>query len=294
MEYLPIYLLVAAAITSIAAVLITRVIQKDTLLPGETPTFIQEYLTKLEKKLERSRTGITVEQFMALQVGCPAILAFASYFLSDDRTLMLVLILLGCTLPNMFLSIKKGDEDKKFEERFLRALSQMASSLHSGMTVEQAIDSVIDCELLHDSIRDDFRALSSNLRLGKSISDTFFEYAEKTGNKDVHDVATAITIMTAVGGDAGEAIEKLQKNIEDRFMYRKKRESMMTESRIIALFADLMPILILVGTYLFMPDVIRSYFQDTTMMLIFFAVIAVLLVGSSIIHKMLGNKIDIS
>lgn len=134
----------------------------------------------------------------------------------------------------------------------------------------------------------------SKLKLGTSISDAFFEFAKDTENKDVFDVATAITIMTDVGGDAGEAIEKLQKNIEDRLMYRKKRQSMMTESQIIVLFADIMPIVILAGTYLFMPEVIKSYFESSVMTIAFLVIVAVLLAGSVVVHKMLGNKMDLN
>lgn len=293
MEFLHIYVLVAAAVACVTAIFVTKVMQKTTILQG-TNTFDRQYLEKLEYNLRRSKTGITVQQFLAMQVGCPALLAFVSFFLSDDRSLMLILIILGAMLPNMFIMLQKGSADKKFEDRFVRALTQMASSLHSGMTVEQAIDSVVNCELLHDSIRDDFRVLSSKLKLGTSISDAFFEYAKDTENKDVHDVATAITIMTDVGGDAGEAIEKLQKNIEDRLMYRKKRQSMMTESQIIVIFADVMPIIILVGTYLFMPDIIKSYFSSSIMTVAFLVIVGILLVGSVIVHKMLGNKVDLN
>lgn len=294
MEFLHIYLLVAAAISCITAIFVTKVMQKNTILHRNSTTFIQKYLENLEHNLERSRTGITVQQFLVLQIGSPAILAFLSFFISDDRSLMLILIILGAMLPNMFLMIQKGSANKKFEDRFVRALTQMASSLHSGMTVEQAIDSVVNCELLHESIRDDFRILSSKLKLGTSISDAFFEFAKDTENKDVFDVATAITIMTDVGGDAGEAIEKLQKNIEDRLMYRKKRQSMMTESQIIVLFADIMPIIILAGTYLFMPEVIKSYFESSVMTIAFLVIVAILLIGSVVVHKMLGNKMDLN
>lgn len=294
MEFLHIYLLVAAAVACVTAIFVTKVLQRTTILKGNGNTFIQQYLEKLEYNLRRSKTGITVQQFLAMQVGCPALLAFVSFFVTDDRTLMLILIILGAMMPNMILTLQKGSADKKFEDRFVRALAQMASSLHSGMTVEQAIDSVVDCELLHESIRDEFSILSSQMKLGESISDVFFEFAKETGNKDVYDVATAITIMTAVGGDAGEAIEKLQKNIEDRLMYRKKRESMMTESKIISIFADVMPIIILIGTYVFMPETIQSYFETPVMTISFVSIIAVLLIGSVIVHKMLGNKIDVS
>lgn len=69
---------------------------------------------------------------------------------------------------------------------------------------------------------------------------------------------------------------------------------MMTESKLIAIFSDVMPILILAGTYLFMPDSINAYFQNNTMTLIFLALIAVLFIGSVVVHKMLANTFDAS
>lgn len=294
MEFLHIYLLITAAFASLCAILITRIINKETILRGENPTFIQNYIGNLSYKLERGRTGITIQQYFAFQLGCPALLAFGAYFISDDRTLMLIFVLLGFLMPSMYINLQKESEDKKFEDRFVRALSQLASSLHSGMTVEQAIDSVVNCELLNPAIREDFQILSSKLKLGMPISDAFFDFAKMTNNKDAYDVATAIIIMTDVGGDAGVAIEKLQKNIEDRLLYRRKRESMMTESKIIALFADIVPIIILAGTYIMMPDTIAAYFETPMMTAVFIIVIVILLVGSIVVHKMLGNKLDAS
>lgn len=294
MEFLHIYLLVTAALGSLCAILITKVIYKETILKGESPTFVQKYIDDLAHKLERGRVGITVQQYFVFQLGCPAILAFTAYFISDDRTLMLIFILLGFMMPSVYINLQKESEDKKFEDRFVRALSQLASSLHSGMTIEQAIDSVVNCALLNDAIREDFQTLSSKLKLGMPIGDAFYDFAKMTGNKDAYDVATAVVIMTDVGGDAGVAIEKLQKNIEDRLLYRKKRESMMAESKVIALFADIVPIVILAGTYIMMPDTIESYFETPLMTAVFVGIIAILLIGSIVVHKMLGNKIDAS
>lgn len=294
MEFLHLYLLVATAICAAAAILITKVIGKSTILDDGSETYVQNYLKRLSHDLDRSRTGISVPQYFVMKLGCPALLAFASYFISDDRTLMLIFVILGFFTPDAVIKLKKGSENLKFEERFVRALSQMASSLHSGMTVEQAIDSVVDCELLHKTIRDDFQLLSSKLKLGIPISQAFYEFAEVTESRDAKDVATAITIMTDIGGDSGVAIEKIQKNIEDRLLYRKKRESMMTESKIIVLASDLMPLLILAGIYVFMPGSIQSFFENSTMTFIFIGVIILLAVGSVVVHKMLGSKIDAS
>lgn len=294
MQFLHIYLLVATAICSFAAIFITRIVEKEDRLDSGNRTYVQRYFERLEHDLERSRTGLSIQQYFVLKIGCPAVLAFLSYFVSENRSLMLVCIILGALIPDAIIKIKKGTENAKFESRFVRALSQMASSLHSGMTVEQAIDSVIDSELLHKNIREDFRLLSSKMKLGISISQAFYEFAEVTESKDAKDVATAITIMTDVGGDAGVAIEKIQKNIEDRLLYRKKRESMMTESKLIVITSDVLPILILAGIYLFMPGAIQSFFETPMLTAVFAGVIFLLAVGSLVVHKMLGNKIDAS
>ena len=48
MEFLHIYLLVAAAISCLTAILITKVIQKDTILRGDNTTFVQKYIENLQ------------------------------------------------------------------------------------------------------------------------------------------------------------------------------------------------------------------------------------------------------
>ncbi len=294
MKFLHIYLLIFAAFSSFFSIFITKSMEKSTVLENDNPDFIHRYIARVGRDLERGHVGISVAQYFTMKIGCPALLAFVSYFISDNRTLMLIFILSGFFMPDMLLTLKRESENKKFEDRFVRALAQMAASLHSGLTVEKAIDSVVNCELLDDSIRDDFRLLSSKLKLGTPLADAFFDYAKLTDSKDAYDVATAIVIMNELGGDAGVAIEKLQKNIENRLLYRRKRESMMTESKLIATFADIVPLVILAGTYILMPDTIAAYFETPTMTIAFITIIVIMLIGSVVVHKMLGNKVDAS
>ena len=136
--------------------------------------------------------------------------------------------------------------------------------------------------------------ISSKLKLGHPIPETFEEYAEETGSKDAKDVATAITIMLEVGGDPGKAIEKLQRDIENRLLYRRKRESMMTEGRIISIASDVVPILVLAGTAVLMPGTLQSYFESPLLLMVFAGMLVTMLVGSIVVHHMLDDKADVS
>ena len=292
MEFLHIYLVAGLAIFSLAGIIIYKVIQREQILGNTEDSFIEKYIKDKERELVQGRIDIPIETFIALKALLPVAFGLFGYIVLKDQAMMLVLSALGFFLPDIFLSFKRDSEKKKFESRFIRALGQMASSLHSGMTIEQAIDSVIKCELLHETIKEDFKMLSSKLKLGVSISNAFYEYADMTGSKDVADVATAITIMTSLGGDAGVAVEKIQKNIEDRLLYRKKRSSMMTESKILTIASDVVPVIILAGSFVFMPDAMMEYVRDPDKIIILAVIVGLLLLGSLIVHKMLNNKID--
>lgn len=294
MGLFPIFLLIAAFTCCCLAIAIIKCLQKETVLQTDAPPFIKKYQKKISHDLSRSHLNMNLQEYFLLEAGCPVVLAVTGALLLKSWVVVLIFAVIGFLIPPILIAMKKSQENKKFEGRFVRALAQMAAALHSGMTVEQALMTVSDCELLHENIRDDFRVLYSKLKLGMPISNAFYEFAEMTESKDAYDVATAITIMTEVGGDAGVAIEKIQKNIENRLLYRKKRESMMTESKLIALFADIVPLVILAGTFLFMPDCIDSYFRTFATTAIFIGSVIMLIIGSIVVHRMLDNKIDAS
>ena len=66
MEFIPIYLLVVAAVASVTALLITKVTVKETVLKSGRPTVIENYIRKLEHDLERSRVKITATEYIVM------------------------------------------------------------------------------------------------------------------------------------------------------------------------------------------------------------------------------------
>lgn len=294
MKYFSIILLAVGTIFSLFFIFIVRVATKKGALGNTSDNYVTAYFKKVEREIKLSGTDLNLEKYLILQFITPIFVgAFAAAFLNNAvGTIMLMAVV--AMSPKILLEIKKTSADRKFEDRYVRALSQMASSLHSGKTIGQAIDAVASNDLLDGKIREDFRKMSSKIKLGTSIPQTFKDYADETGSKDAADVATAISIMIEVGGDPGKAVEKLANDIESRLLYRRKRESMMTEGKLISLASDLVPFLILGGTAILMPGTIQAYFTSPLLLAIFIAVIVVMLIGSVIVHKMLDDKVDVS
>lgn len=295
MEFFHFYILVGVIFLSMTLAVITAVAGKKTVLKSEKDDIVTAFIKEKERQLKRSKTGITLKDYLLALVACPALLCAAVMYVMPTKPMMVFpAIIGGLLLPDIYVRSKKGKEDKLFPDRFAKALSQMSSSLNANMSFEQAIDSVVDNELLSDSIRDDFRVLSAKIKLGMSIPQVFEEYAAYTKDDDVKDTAITISIMMDIGKDEALAIKEIQKSIEDRLLYRKKRDSMMTESKIMIQFGDWMPILTVGMLYLFAPGMLSAYFTSIPMMMVFAALIGMMLLGSLVTHKLIVQKKDIS
>lgn len=294
MGYFVVILLAISAVYCFFGAFILKIASQKRVLGGKPDNFVYKGLVSLEKKLEHSGSSLTVSQYLAFQFIIPVLAGVLSGLFQDSILTAILLMVSIAMLPRLILAVKKSSEDRKFEDRYARALSQMASALHSGRTIGQAVDTVATCDLLDPQTQKEFMQISSKLKLGHPIPETFEEYAEETGSKDAKDVATAITIMLEVGGDPGKAIEKLQRDIENRLLYRRKRESMMTEGRIISIASDVVPILVLAGTAVLMPGTLQSYFESPLLLMVFAGMLVTMLVGSIVVHHMLDDKADVS
>ena len=214
MGYFVVILLAISAVYCFFGAFILKIASQKRVLGGKPDNFVYKGLVSLEKKLEHSGSSLTVSQYLAFQFIIPVLAGVLSGLFQDSILTAILLMVSTAMLPRLILAVKKSSEDRKFEDRYARALSQMASALHSGRTIGQAVDTVATCDLLDPQTQKEFMQISSKLKLGHPIPETFEEYAEETGSKDAKDVATAITIMLEVGGDPGKAIEKLEKASE--------------------------------------------------------------------------------
>jgi len=294
MQYFAVILLAAGAIFCLFGAAIVKTATTQGALGNRGDNYVTEYISKVEHDLKLTGAGMTLDQYLALQFIMPVALGALSAELFGSVPGTVMLMALGAMLPKLIVELKRNTAKRNFETRYVRALSQMASALHSGRSVGQAVDAVAACDLLDEKMRNDFRGLSAKIKLGTPIAQVFEEYAEDSDSNDAEDVATAISIMMEVGGDPGKAVEKLENDIERRLLYRRKRESMMVEGKLISLMSDIVPFIILGGTFIVMPGTIQSYFTSPLLTAVFVGVIVVMAIGSVITHKMLDDKADIS
>lgn len=296
MEFTYLYMLVTAIYMSIfglAAILVSG--QKTIIQTAEKKGFFQTFIEKKELKIRRSRANISLKQYFLMLILCPVVLGSVfAVFMPTQPVLMICGLLVGICVPDLYVGYLQSKEEEEYSERFSKALNQMAAALVSNLSFEQSIDAVVTSELVHQTVKDDFKRLSASIKLGTPIVKAFYDYAEFTRNPDVYDVATAVSIMLQLGQKEGEGIKKIQKNIEDRILYRKKRKSMMTEAKILVYASDIIPVVVIAMLATTSRQSYLFYMESTENMLLFFGMLIWILIGSFVIHRMMIPKREVS
>lgn len=291
MRFFPLYLFIFLSCACFCCAMALKMLSRENPVAAGKKSFLDLELEKLSLELYRSGTNVSLSQYLLMSLVCPAVFGIVVYLACPAMPYLVILAIAGGFLfPRIVVRYLKSREDEAYSERFAAALNQMSASLNAGLSFGQAVDDVITSDLVHRQVRDDFRRLSAGIKMGIPITDSFFEYAKRTGNEDVYDVAVAVSIMLETGKDEGAGIKQIQKNIEDRMMYRKKRKASMAESKALVYASDIIPVIVLFVMIFGTPDIIGAYFESSAMTVLFVFMIGWIMAGSVIVHRMLLPK----
>jgi len=221
-----------------------------------------------------------------LMVGSPIMIGLVFWMFTANLAMSVILALFGLAAPEVYIRVTAKKQHRLFDERYARALRSMASALRSNQTIQQAVDEVGQNVFIHESIREGFRQISSDLRVGLPVKEAFERFAEQTGSNDAKDVASAIAMQNDVVGNVAQIISSVSQNISDRIMVRKEIKSLFADTSVMILVMDIMPVIILIGLYFGAPQYITPYFESPLMTMLFIGLITVTMVGSFVIRRM--------
>jgi len=230
--------------------------------------------------------GFSFRNYILLMLGAPLMIGLVIWLFTMNLSLSLILALLGLAAPEVWVRVTAQKQQKLFDERYARALRSMASSLRSNQTILQAIDDVCKNAFIHESVREGFRRISSDLKVGLPVRGAFNRFAEHCGSKDARDVAAAIAMQHEVGGNEAQVISNISQSINDRIMARKEIRALFADTTVMITVMDIMPVIILIGLYFGAPQYIMPYFVSPAMTMLFIGLIAVTLAGSFVIRRM--------
>jgi tight adherence protein B len=279
-------LFLAVAVICVSAAVIIQIRSKKSLLIKEEPDFIEEIIQNKKKSLMAVSGGFSFRNYILFMAGAPVLIGLVFWMFTSNFPMSIIFSLIGLSAPEIYIRVTNKKQKRMFDERYARALRSMASALRSNQTIQQAVDEVGKNVFIHESIREGFRQISSDLQVGIPVKEAFERFAGNSGSNDAKDVASAISMQNEVGGNEAQIISSISQNISDRLMVRKEIKSLFADTSVMILVMDIMPVIILAGLYYGTPQYITPYFESPLMTMIFISLIAANIIGSFIIRRM--------
>ena len=249
--------------------------------------FITVFLKDRERVIKKSGSRMAISTYLLILGISPLAVGTFVYFFSQNGLFSILMAFMGFLIPDILLMIIRNSTQKKYEERYARALNQMGSSLRAGLSIARAVEDVAQCKFVHPSMQKCFAKSSADLQMGLPVSEAFQRMADDCGNEDAQDVALAIAVQDTVGGHEADVVLSIAKNIEERIMMRREIKSIFAAtSAMVWMFDFIAP-----GTILYFcitsPSYIDTYFQDSIHILMFVIILCMPFVGSITNHKTL-------
>lgn len=284
-DIMPVIVMLGIAFIAIAIAAVLKIRSKKSLLRNNDKDFIDEIIERKKRKLNANIGGMTWTTYVGLMVMCPISIGVLSAIFLSNKAFAIVFAFCGLFIPDFMIRMKAKKQKKEFDEKYAMALRAMASGLRSGLTIEQAVENVGRNAFMEPSIRNGFRQIASDIKLGIPLEEAFATFAIESNNDDAKDVAAVIAMQSKVGGSEAAVITTIVQNISNRIMMRNEIKALFADTDMLVLVMDIMPFLLVAILYFAAPDLIMPFFESTGRMLLLAGIMVFTMAGSLIIHK---------
>ncbi|MBM6405983.1 type II secretion system F family protein [Phycicoccus sp. CSK15P-2] len=204
----------------------------------------RESTTKTMELLTRADLPWRAGEWLVLRM-IAVVVGAALGFLFGGVWVLLVGALVGFILPPFALRFMAKRRGRKFEEVLPDVMMLVATSLASGFSLLQALDSVAK-DAPEPASKEFSRALAE-ARIGADVSDALDSMAVRMDSRNMHWTTMAIRIQREVGGNLAETLRTTAGTLREREMLRRQVRALSAEGRLSAYVLVALPI----GLFLF-------------------------------------------
>jgi tight adherence protein B len=244
----------------------------------------------LDGRLAAAGLPLRTAEWMLLHVG--AAVGTSLLFLVAARGAVVAAILgllLGLSLPWLFLALAKTRRENKFLSQLPDTLQLLAGSLATGYSLPQAMDSVV--RETRPPISVEFNRALIETRLGLLPEDALDGIADRTGSQDFSWIVMAIRIQREIGGNLAELLATVADTLRERERLRRQVSSLSAEGRLSGAILGALPLVFAIYLILVRPEYIAPLFN--TPMGLFLLVVGgvLLLVGAFWMTKVIKVEV---
>lgn len=206
-----------------------------------------------EMPVERASRLITMVMLGAFATG----VLFASGFW-PRIVLGIVLASAASLIPWGVVAFVRRRRLEMIDDQLVDALGMMANGLKAGLSLQQAIELVVN--EMPRPISDEFGRVLKDIRLGRLLDDALRRLAERVPLEDVRLAVDSILILRETGGNLSETFQVIAYTVVERKKVQGKVKTMTAQGMTQGVVICLMPLALMLLFSFIDPDYVRLFF----------------------------------
>lgn len=235
----------------------------------------------------RTQSGLTMPlpRFLMITTGLAFAGGFVGILIGLSPLIAAGLVAALCPLlPVMAMRSMRKRRHKKFGIQLPEALELITRSLKAGHPVPVAISMV--AREMPDPIGTEFGLVADEVTYGSDLVSALGTMFERVGHEDLPLFVTAVSIQSTTGGNLREILDGLSRVIRERGKLRRKVRAISTEGRISAYILSAVPVLLMVGLMVLMPQFYGGVWDKSMTWYMLGGSVGWLLLGNAMMFKM--------
>lgn len=200
-----------------------------------------------------------------------------------------IITAVGWQVPKYLVDMAFEKRAKLFVSQMVDALTILANGLSAGKSITLAMENVV--ENMPNPISQEFKRVLNEIGLGSTLSDALIELSKRIPEADVQMFVVAVNILEETGGSLNETFTTIVDTIRERQKILQKVDALTTQGKTQGAIMSVIPLLLLMMFYVFMPDLIMPLFNTTIGWIVLFIMLIMQIMGGVVIRKIVTIKV---
>jgi tight adherence protein B len=184
---------------------------------------------RISQRLAGAGSALTASEWVLLHAAI-AVGAALGGFLMSGAGFAAIGLVLGIVGPWLYLKIRHVRRLNAFNGQLAETLGLMAGGLQAGLSLPQAVDSVV--REGNEPMAGELRRALVEQRLGVDITDALEGVGERMQSEDFSWIVMAIRIQREVGGNLAEILHTVADTLRERDYLRRQVRALSAEGRL--------------------------------------------------------------
>ena len=248
------------------------------------------YLRSVSRTLETMFIFLNPKRVLNISMLMMCVVFAVTLVVSDLNVVVsIIMAFIGLLVPRLLLNYSIKKRRKQFEEQFVQGLEYLSSSTRAGLSLVQAVESLVVNS--NPPLSQEFDLLLREYRIGIPLNEALQNLSRRVDSEELNLMVFSTIITRELGGDISEIFDHLAEVIRSRHRVMDRIDTLTSQGRLQAMVCGAIPFFLYGILFLWQPEYLKPLFDSFAGRIGVYAVILFQIMVILIVRRMVNIKV---